>query len=68
MRQRRWLELVKDYDCKINYHTRKTNVVGDALNISSISSLQLVQKPLLVDIQRLRLEILPQEIVVIILL
>ncbi|XP_042051304.1 uncharacterized protein LOC121796544, partial [Salvia splendens] len=30
MRQRRWLELVKDYDCGINYHPGKANVVADA--------------------------------------
>ena len=32
MRQRRWLELVKDYDCTINYHLGKANVVADALS------------------------------------
>ncbi|KAL8119926.1 hypothetical protein AgCh_017158 [Apium graveolens] len=31
MRQRRWLELIKDYDCEILYHPRKDNVVADAL-------------------------------------
>ena len=30
MRQRRWLELIKDYDLGINYHEGKTNVVADA--------------------------------------
>jgi hypothetical protein len=30
MRQRRWLELIKDYDCEINYHPGKANVVADA--------------------------------------
>ncbi|KAA0039055.1 reverse transcriptase [Cucumis melo var. makuwa] len=30
MRQRRWLELVKDYDCEILYHPGKANVVADA--------------------------------------
>ncbi|KAL0556468.1 hypothetical protein IC582_004982 [Cucumis melo] len=30
MRQRRWLELVKDYDCEILYHPSKANVVADA--------------------------------------
>jgi hypothetical protein len=30
--QRRWLELIKDYDLGINYHPGKTNVVVDALN------------------------------------
>ncbi|KAL8127153.1 hypothetical protein AgCh_014175 [Apium graveolens] len=32
MRQRRWLELIKDYDCSINYHPGKANVVVDALS------------------------------------
>ncbi|GJT89663.1 putative reverse transcriptase domain-containing protein [Tanacetum coccineum] len=32
MRQRRWLELLSDYDCKIRYHSRKANVVADALS------------------------------------
>ncbi|GKB51524.1 putative reverse transcriptase domain-containing protein [Tanacetum coccineum] len=32
MRQRRWLELLSDYDCEIRYHPRKANVVADALN------------------------------------
>jgi hypothetical protein len=32
LRQRRWLELIKDYDLGINYHPRKANVVADALS------------------------------------
>src|SRR3954469_12296899 len=32
LRQRRWLELVKDYDLGINYYPGKTNVVADALS------------------------------------
>nr|GFC85130.1 putative reverse transcriptase domain-containing protein [Tanacetum cinerariifolium] len=32
MRQRRWLELLSDYDCKIHYHPGKANVVADALS------------------------------------
>ncbi|GJY94421.1 reverse transcriptase domain-containing protein [Tanacetum coccineum] len=31
MRQRRWIELFSDYDCKIRYHPGKANVVADAL-------------------------------------
>jgi hypothetical protein len=31
-RQRRWLELIKDYDLDIHYHTGKANVVADALS------------------------------------
>nr|GEV39175.1 reverse transcriptase domain-containing protein [Tanacetum cinerariifolium] len=32
MRQRRWLELLSDYDCEIHYHPRKANVVVNALS------------------------------------
>jgi hypothetical protein len=32
LRQRRWLELIKDYDFGINYHPGKANVVADALS------------------------------------
>ena len=32
MRQRRWLELIKDYDIELLYHPGKANVVADALS------------------------------------
>ncbi|GKF26323.1 putative reverse transcriptase domain-containing protein [Tanacetum coccineum] len=32
MKQRRWLELLSDYDCEIRYHPGKANVVDDALS------------------------------------
>ncbi|GJW48453.1 putative reverse transcriptase domain-containing protein [Tanacetum coccineum] len=32
MRQRRWLELLSDYDCDIHYHPRKANVVANSLS------------------------------------
>nr|GFB08686.1 hypothetical protein [Tanacetum cinerariifolium] len=32
MRQRRWVELLSDYDCEIRYHPGKANVVADALS------------------------------------
>ncbi|KAJ9547942.1 hypothetical protein OSB04_020485 [Centaurea solstitialis] len=32
MRQRRWVELLSDYDCEIKYHPGKANVVVDALS------------------------------------
>jgi hypothetical protein len=32
MRQRRWLELIKDYDLEVHYHPSKANVVADALS------------------------------------
>ena len=39
LRQRRWLELLKDYDCSILYHPGKANVVADALSRKSAGSL-----------------------------
>ena len=35
LKQRRWLELIKDYDLRINYHPGKENVVADALSRKS---------------------------------
>ena len=32
MRQRRWIELLNDYECEIRYHPGKANVVADALS------------------------------------
>ncbi|GKA24626.1 putative reverse transcriptase domain-containing protein [Tanacetum coccineum] len=32
MRQRRWLELISDYECEIRYHPGKVNMVADALS------------------------------------
>ena len=38
-RQRRWVELLKDYDCQILYHPGKANVVANALSRKSMGSL-----------------------------
>ncbi|CAH9101779.1 unnamed protein product [Cuscuta epithymum] len=42
MRQRRWLELVKDYDCEILYHPGKANKVADALSRKSSATLMVM--------------------------
>ncbi|KAL0545727.1 hypothetical protein IC582_015618 [Cucumis melo] len=54
MRQRRWLELVKDYDCEILYHPGKANIVADALSRKVAHSAALITKqtPLLRDFER----------------
>ncbi|KAL0556899.1 hypothetical protein IC582_005416 [Cucumis melo] len=54
MRQRRWLELVKDYDCEILYHPGKANVVADALSrkVSHSAALITRQAPLHRDLER----------------
>ena len=41
LRQRRWLELFKDYDFIIDYHLRKANVVADALSKKAMAALLL---------------------------
>jgi hypothetical protein len=43
LRQRRWLELIKDYDLEMNYHPGKANVVGNALSRRSHVSQLVVE-------------------------
>ncbi|KAJ9177049.1 hypothetical protein P3X46_012303, partial [Hevea brasiliensis] len=42
LRQRRWIEFLKDYDCVIDYHPGKANVVADALSKKSMTTLRLL--------------------------
>jgi hypothetical protein len=44
LRQRRWLELIKDYDLGINYHRGKANVVVDALSRRSHLNVLIVEQ------------------------
>jgi hypothetical protein len=46
LRQRRWLELIKDYDLEVHYHPGKANVVADALSRKSYANeIQVMPMP-----------------------
>ena len=64
MRQRRWLELVKDYDVKILYHPGKANVVADILSRKTTHTSTLVtqQSKLQDEIQTARIDIVVKNI------
>ena len=60
MRQRRWLELIKDYDILIQYHPGKANVVADALSQKStinLACLVTLQLPLFIKLKRAGIEV-----------
>ena len=57
MRQRRWLELIKDYDCAINYHPGKANVVADALSRKERLNLITSSEKLIEDFEKLEIEV-----------
>jgi hypothetical protein len=61
MRQRRWLELIKDYELEIHYHPSKANVVADALSRKcqvNMLSAHLMPFELANEFDRLSLEFL----------
>ena len=54
--QRKWLELLKDYDMSVLYHPEKSNMVADALSRMSMGSVAHVangKKELVKDVHRL---------------
>jgi hypothetical protein len=60
MRQKRWLELIKDYDCEINYHPSNANVVADALSRKStveLAALGISQPQLIKEFTGIGLEV-----------
>jgi hypothetical protein len=63
MRQRRWLELIKDYDLEVHYHPGKANVVADALSRKvhcNCLSVESYNETLCAEMQKLNLEIIPE--------
>jgi hypothetical protein len=63
MRQRRWLELIKDYDLEVYYHPGKANVVADALSRKAhcfCLSIEAFNKTLCWEMRKLNLEIISQ--------
>jgi hypothetical protein len=64
MRQRRWLELIKDYDLEIHYHPGKANVVADALSRKASCHCLTVRTPdttLCQEMENLNLGIVQRE-------
>jgi ribonuclease HI len=63
MRQRHWLELIKDYDLEVHYHPGKANVVADALSRKAhchCLSIEVFSETLFYQMRKLNLEIIPQ--------
>jgi hypothetical protein len=55
LRQRRWLELIKDYDLGINYHHGKANVVADALSRRSHVAVKSILSELCDEFAKLKI-------------
>ena len=63
MRQRRWLELIKDYDCTINYHPGNANVVADALSRKERLKQMIESENLIKEFERFELDVCTHELV-----
>jgi hypothetical protein len=60
MRQRRWVELIKDYDCVIDYHPGKANVVADALSRKGktvMNDMELKEQESIVELKKMGLQL-----------
>jgi hypothetical protein len=62
MRQRRWLELIKDYDLEVHYHPGKANVVADALSQKAQCNCVIMDSKIATlcdELCKLNLEVIP---------
>jgi hypothetical protein len=62
MRQRRWLELIKDYDLEVHYHQGKANVVADALSRKSQCNCMMRDSRINTmcdELSKMRIEVIP---------
>jgi hypothetical protein len=63
MRQRRWLELIKDYDLEVHYHPGKANVVANALsrkNHCNCMTVKPIDYSLCYELEKLNIGIVQQ--------
>ncbi|KAM0968460.1 hypothetical protein ACFX2A_017111 [Malus domestica] len=64
LRQRRWMELISDYGCSIEYHLGHANAVADAISRKhneQLASLQVVHVPLLFSLRKTGVNLEPGE-------
>ena len=61
MIQRRCLKLIKDYDCTINYHPGKANVVADALSIKERLNMFTTANEVFEEFKKLQIEVIIHE-------
>jgi hypothetical protein len=62
MRQRRWLELIKDYDLEVHYHPGKANVLADALSWKSQCNCVMMDShinTLCDELSKMKIEVIP---------
>jgi hypothetical protein len=62
MRQRRWLELIKDYDLEVHYHLGKANVVADALSRKSQCNCVMMDSRVNIqcdELNKMKIEVIP---------
>jgi len=60
MRQRIWVELIKDYDCVIDYHPGKANVITNALNRKGktvMNDMELKEQESIVELKKMGLRL-----------